>query len=593
MAGAVALVCAGWTFTTASYGQELHADQVYQQYHQKLLTVTDISELRAFIPKRETNFATNLAGRRSTLVDLATTRRLGPFDVRVIYWKQAGDNAVIQATGQFADLSNSRRGSPSTPDTEPRRTQWGYATMVREDDGWKMRTEHWLDENLPLKPQLDKATTTWCAAAASETPPTTPAKGRFFNRPHSVIRATFYSRHHCLDIYTHEEHYPPDHIKLSIQYPDSVSSIEQIGIRKPGSAVPRGLKFGLQLDHGGSTIYNVWDNDDPYGLLVEYVPGESGPECSINLRLPDGQRSFLSGRIPVEVWQYRGASPDAGSGASSAASPDAGTGAKPVPAKTNLLPERTEFFKIIEIAVHGQMDGVDACANAQKGMRLAIKLTANADAYRTEREMKGGYLMEDVATWAMNFLSKSCAGADMKPLVDALVKAEATVAQANEPGLAVAYLNAADFYRLRCNDDIHAAMYYDLAVQAIPKVEYERTHSYLPEKFAAALLPYEEMLASQPHNAARCKQIKILRIQQMAKHMNNVGNKYLDGVTEPPARSGLYAYEVNHAVDAYTKAIELIPRWAEPYRGRARAYELLGKHDLAAKDRSKADELER
>jgi hypothetical protein len=255
-------------------------------------------------------------------------------------------------------------------------------------------------------------------------------------------------------------------------------------------------------------------------------------------------------------------------------------------------PTRRAFFKTIELAVGGNLDAASACANAQKGMRLAIRLTADPVAYRADREAKRGYILEDFAKWAMMFLAKSCQPDAMKPLVEELLKVEAIASKPEEPGLAFASLNAAKFFRDRCCDAARAEEFFDQAARVIPKVKYEKTHSSTPEFFAVDLKVYEEDLAVQPLKAAKYKKIRILRIQQQARHINNVGNAYLKPVYGPPAETGLHEYEVNHAVDAYSKAIELIPKWAEPYRGRARAYELLGKHDLAAKDRAKAKQLE-
>lgn len=255
-------------------------------------------------------------------------------------------------------------------------------------------------------------------------------------------------------------------------------------------------------------------------------------------------------------------------------------------------PERSEFFKTIDLSIRGKLDSARACTNAEKGMRLAIQLTGDRETYRIEREIKGGYNLEDYAAWAMKFLSKCCSPEKMKPLVEELVRAEVAAAKAEEPGLAVAYFAAADFYLTRCADTGRAEHFFDLAVQAIPKVRYENTHSIIPEKFARCLMPYEQLLAAQPQKAKKHTAIRFLRIQQQAKHINNVGNRYLMDVTGPPAETGLYDYEVHKAVEAYTRAIELIPRWTEPYKGRARAYELLGQHDLAKKDVAAAKKLE-
>ncbi len=257
-----------------------------------------------------------------------------------------------------------------------------------------------------------------------------------------------------------------------------------------------------------------------------------------------------------------------------------------------LRPERRQFFNTIKQSMAGRMDDADACANAKEGMKLAASLTRDSTAYKSERHMKEGYLMEDFSTWAFRQLVKSCETESMKPLVEDLIKAETAASKADEPVLSFSYLSAADFYLNRCNDKQRAEYFFDQAAKAIPKVYYEETQSYIPESFAHSLAVYEEMLSRQASKAGKYKQIRNLRIQQEARHINNVGNAYLKGVFGPPAKTGLRQYEVDHAVEAYTKAIEMIPSWAEPYRGRARAYELLEKHDLAKRDRAKAKELE-
>lgn len=257
-----------------------------------------------------------------------------------------------------------------------------------------------------------------------------------------------------------------------------------------------------------------------------------------------------------------------------------------------LRPERRQFFDAIKQAVAGRMDQASACANARAGMKLAVWLTRDSVAYKSERHMKEGYLLEDFSTWALRFLVKSCESEAMKPLVEDLINAESAASKASEPVLSFCYLNAADFYLNRCNDKKQAEFYFDQAAKAIPKVSYEETQSYIPESFAHSLATYEEILSQQTPKAGKYKQIRNLRIQQEARHINNVGNAYLKGVFGPPAKTGLRQYEVDRAVEAYTKAIEMIPTWAEPYRGRARAYELLEKHDLAKRDRAKARELE-
>lgn len=255
--------------------------------------------------------------------------------------------------------------------------------------------------------------------------------------------------------------------------------------------------------------------------------------------------------------------------------------------------EREAFFQTIQMAVSRKLEGTSACANSKKGMRLAISLTRDPISVESERKFKHGYVIEDIATFAFNFLTSSCDTAEMTPLVEELLRAESATAKEQEPGLAFSYLAAADYYLNRCSDSNHASVNFNRASLVIPKVRYENTHSYIPEKFAAALAPYEEMLAAQPLKTAEHKRIRISRIQQQARHINNVGNAYLKSVFGPPSKTGLREYEVNHAVEAYTKAINLVPKWAEPYRGRARAYTLLEKHDLAAKDNAKAKALER
>lgn len=263
-------------------------------------------------------------------------------------------------------------------------------------------------------------------------------------------------------------------------------------------------------------------------------------------------------------------------------------------------PERAAFFKTIQESMKQDSSPSNECANAIKGMKLAIKLTRDPAARKFERTLKRGYILEDFASWASNFFIKSCNASVMKPLVAELVQAEESAYKADdssykseEPGLCFLYLAAANFYATRCNDNALAERTYDLAMKNIPEVRYNKTHSIIPEKFAVALADYEQMLKRiAPLKADKIKKVTILRVQQKAKWLNNVGNKYLDGVFEPVYKTGLREYEVKKAIEVFTQAIDLIPTWSEPYKGRAKAYELLGKFDLSKKDSKKAKQLE-
>ncbi len=263
-------------------------------------------------------------------------------------------------------------------------------------------------------------------------------------------------------------------------------------------------------------------------------------------------------------------------------------------------PERAAFFKTIQESMKQDSSPSDECANAIKGMRLAIKLTRDPTARKFERTLKRGYILEDFASWASNFFIKSCNAGVMKPLVAELVQAEETAYKADdasykaeEPGLCFLYLAAANFYATRCHDDALSEQTYDLAMKNIPEVRYGKTHSIIPEKFAVALADYEQMLKRMPQlKTDKIKKVTILRVQQKAKWLNNVGNKYLDGVFQPVYKTGLREYEVKKAIEVFTQAIDLIPTWSEPYKGRAKAYELLGKFELSKKDSEKAKQLE-
>lgn len=269
----------------------------------------------------------------------------------------------------------------------------------------------------------------------------------------------------------------------------------------------------------------------------------------------------------------------------------ANAGEPDIPVIPGQNPDRVEFMKTIERAVKHDLTAAEECVNACHGMNLAIKLTSNPSARDEERKLKKGYILEDVATWAVNFHLKSCQPAVMRPLLEKLIKAEEGAYKADEPGLCFVYLAAAEYYETRCNDTSLAEKNYDLAMKNIPEVRYEKTHSFIPEKFSLALKEYEQLLKRDPLKKNKIKQVIIMRVQQKAKQLNNVGNHYLSGVFEPVYKTGLREYEVTKAIEVYTKAIDLIPTWAEPYRGRAKAYELLGKFDLAKKDSEKAKQL--
>jgi tetratricopeptide (TPR) repeat protein len=261
----------------------------------------------------------------------------------------------------------------------------------------------------------------------------------------------------------------------------------------------------------------------------------------------------------------------------------------PAHAATNA--DREAFFETIKNSL-GQTDDVTACANSQRGLQLAIDLTSDHEHYNSWRlPANRHYLIDDYATWALAFLTKACTAAELKPPIEKLIAAEIGIAKPTEPTLALSYLSAANFYLVRASEPKRAASYYEKAMAVIPKVQYEKTHSFIPEKFDVSLAPYEDMLTGDPLKTAEKRRVHIMRVQQRAKHLNNVGNKYLEAVWEPPRAGSAREYETQQAVKVYSMAIDLIPSWSEPYEGRARAYELLGDHDRAVKDRAHAKAL--
>lgn len=276
--------------------QALGPDKTYLQYQNILQTATSLSEFDVFLPLKRQKGKLDPVKEKRMLNELTVMRKIGPHDVKVVYWKQSGDAAIVQVAGTFR--------TSFAPEALSE-TRWGYIKMIRENELWKILDEDWLAEDFHLKPQTDKSTIAWCAAAAGDqNSMDITVHGRLFNKEHGFVRAIFYPRHHCLDIYTHEEHYPPDNAKISIQYPDSVCSINQIDISKPSKASTLGLKLGIEVSRGASRVLNIFDNDDSYGLKVQNLEGVSGPECYVNIRLPDGRRSYFCGRFPVKIWQY-------------------------------------------------------------------------------------------------------------------------------------------------------------------------------------------------------------------------------------------------------------------------------------------------
>jgi tetratricopeptide (TPR) repeat protein len=262
-----------------------------------------------------------------------------------------------------------------------------------------------------------------------------------------------------------------------------------------------------------------------------------------------------------------------------------------LPARAATKADREAFFETIKNSLE-QMDDVSHCANSQRGLQLAIDLTSDHAFYDSGRlPANRHYLIDDYATWALAFLTKGCAAAELKSPIERLIAVEIGIAKPTEPTLALSYLSAANFYRVRASETKRAASYYEKAMAVIPKVQYEKTQSFIPEKFDVSLAPYEDMLTGDPLKTAEKRRVHIMRIQQRAKHLNNVGNKYLDAVWEPPRAGSAREYETQQAVKVYSMAIDLIPSWSDPYEGRARAYELLGQHELAAKDRSTAKSL--
>ncbi|MBY0357261.1 MAG: LysR family transcriptional regulator [Candidatus Obscuribacterales bacterium] len=269
-------------------------DETYLQYQQVLQTAKSMSEFNVFLPRKRQKTFDPLKDKRM-IKEIEAMREIGPLNVKVIYWKQSGDTAVVQAAGTYRDYPDPKA---------PTQTQYCYVKMAREDGQWKIYNEDWLKEDFHLQPLTDTNTIAWCTGATKVAPDTTPAHGSLFNKSHELVRAIFYPRHHCLDIYTREKNYPSDNVKVSIQFPDSVTSLNQINVSKPGKTSVSGLKFGIELSRDASRVLNIFDNDDPYGLRIQTLNTESGEECFVSIRLPDAQHSYFCGRIPLKTWRY-------------------------------------------------------------------------------------------------------------------------------------------------------------------------------------------------------------------------------------------------------------------------------------------------
>lgn len=248
-------------------------------------------------------------------------------------------------------------------------------------------------------------------------------------------------------------------------------------------------------------------------------------------------------------------------------------------------PLRMEFFKCIANAAERKLDGPAAEANARKGTLLAIKLTSNPKLFDAERRFKRGYILEDFANYATHFLLQDSAKADL-PLFDTLLKAEEKAALPIEPSYSCSCFELGKYY-LRREPKSKGEPYFDKGMTRVNMAQYEPTNSIVPEWFSNYLITYENYLEEK--HSPKFRKVREMRIQQRARFYNNVGNKYLDGVFGPPAQTGVREYEVKKAIEVYTKAIDLIPSWKEPRKGRAKAYKLLGKNKEAEEDLKKAE----
>lgn len=248
-------------------------------------------------------------------------------------------------------------------------------------------------------------------------------------------------------------------------------------------------------------------------------------------------------------------------------------------------PLRTEFFQCIVRAAERKLSEPAAQENARKGIKLAIRLTSDPALYAAERSSKKrGYILEDFARHATSFLLQDCSKEDL-PLFDTLLRAEEKAVLVTEPSYSCSCFELGKYY-LRREPKAKGETLFDKGMARVNKASYEATNSIIPEWFANYLRFYEDYLEAK--HSPKSRKVYEMRVQQRARQYNNVGNKYLDGVYGPPAKTGLREYEVKKAIEVYTQAIDLIPTWKEPYKGRAKAYKLLGQNKEAEEDLKKA-----
>lgn len=286
---ALAIIC----MAAPVFGADSLPAAVYRRYVSTLHSAKDIAELTPFIPRSAQRQWQEPETRRRLLRNILWKRDTGPFDVRVLYQKITGGFAVLEVQGTFAE---------SNAFDARRFPQWASIKMMKEDGEWKVTSEQWFDEALHLEPKRDAKTVAWCAQAASAKLSEQSAAARLSDRSYNVLNAKFHPRQHCLTFYLHENNNPPRHAKITLQYPESVCTVQQINTSKPGSHAYAGLKIGIEIHHNAKILFNVYDHDDPYGLQVRYLEDSEGrPRCCVDLRLPDEGKSNLQGNVAIEV----------------------------------------------------------------------------------------------------------------------------------------------------------------------------------------------------------------------------------------------------------------------------------------------------
>lgn len=269
---------------------EVHAGQTYVNYYAALKTARSFKDLAPFVREKELAKLLEKSDDYAAMRQLSWMKKRAPKDLRIVYEKMSAPMAVLEVSGLILE--------DGAEEDAPRVRKYGSVRLVNEN-GWKVMSESWFDQPLGLAVLRDKPTVDWCAGAVNASVRTAPPFAKLRGAEQEFVSARFTKNVGALLITTHT---PQGHAHLTVQLPPTINELHALTVRKPGGA-SSGVKIGLEVEPNGDPgrILNVWDADDPYGIKLDcFRDSDNCTTCSMNLRLPDRQRSEVSAKFTVE-----------------------------------------------------------------------------------------------------------------------------------------------------------------------------------------------------------------------------------------------------------------------------------------------------